>query len=80
MIFKREPVVLQAAAFALFNLLGAFGVVAWTCSQFAAVNAVVAALLGLVTRRLVTPLADPKDAYGRQLAPQGAAPADRPPA
>ena len=75
MFFKREPVIVQAAVFALFNALGAFGVVSWTCAQIAAANAVVAAVLGLITRRLVTPLADPKDAYGHRLAPR---PADGP--
>ncbi len=80
MIFKREPVILQASLFAVFNLLGAFGVVGWTCGQINAVNAVVAAVLGLITRQLVTPLNDPKDAWGRQLIPREGpsnAPADR---
>jgi hypothetical protein len=71
MFLKREPVILQAAAFAVFNLLGAFGFLGWTCGQIAAANAAVAAVLGLITRRLVTPLSDPQDAYGRQLAPRG---------
>ncbi|KAB1111341.1 hypothetical protein AB0N38_15935 [Micromonospora aurantiaca] len=71
MIFKREPVILQVALFALFNLLAAFGVIGWSCAQIAAVNAAVAAAFGVITRRLVTPLSDPRDAHGRRLAPAG---------
>ncbi|MER5610033.1 hypothetical protein AB0F93_15695 [Micromonospora tulbaghiae] len=76
MIFKREPVIFQVALFALFNLLAAFGVIGWSCAQIAAVNAAVAAAFGVITRGLVTPLSDPRDAYGRRLAPAGGGPDD----
>ncbi|MEV0156396.1 hypothetical protein AB0H57_22090 [Micromonospora sp. NPDC050686] len=76
MIFKREPVIFQVALFALFNLLAAFGVIGWSCAQITAVNAAVAAVFGVVTRQLVTPLTDPRDAYGRRLAAAGGGSAD----
>jgi len=69
-ILKREPVLIQAAALALFNLLGAFGFLHWTCSQLTAANAAIAAVLGLIVRRVVTPLNDPRDAQGRRLTPE----------
>ena len=68
MIFKREPVLIQAGLLALFNLAGAFGLISLSCNQVNAVNATIAAILGIVTRQLVTPLSDPRDAYGRKLA------------
>lgn len=72
MVLKREPVLIQAAILAIINLLVAFSVLNWTATQLSAVNAVLAAVLGLITRQVVTPLSDPKNSQGRQLvaAPQ----------
>jgi len=69
-IFKREPVLIQAAALAVFNVLGAFGFIHWSCSQLTAANAAIAAILGIIVRQVVTPLNDPRDAQGRRLAPE----------
>jgi len=71
-VLKREPVLIQAAILAIINLLVAFSVLNWTATQLSAVNAVLAAVLGLITRQVVTPLSDPKNSQGRQLvaAPQ----------
>ncbi|MDG4763969.1 hypothetical protein O7632_07590 [Solwaraspora sp. WMMD406] len=76
MIFKREPVIIQAGLLAVFNLLGAFGVVGWSCTQITAVNAAIAAVLGVITRQLVTPLHDPRDAAGRPLRRRPVGPGD----
>lgn len=69
-LFGRKPVVIQTLVFAVLNLLVAFDVVTLTASQLGAINAVVAALLGVWVGRVVTPLSDPKDRYGRRLVPQ----------
>jgi hypothetical protein len=66
-IFKREPVLIQGAFMALLNLLLAFNVVSITAAQIAALNAVLAAVLGLIVRSVVTPLVDPKNKQGQSL-------------
>jgi uncharacterized membrane protein len=66
-IFKREPVLIQAVLLSAINIAGAFGFISWSCNQFTVVNAAVAAVLGVITRQLVTPLTDPRDALGRKL-------------
>lgn len=71
MIFKREPVLIQAVLLAGLNIAGAFGFISWSCNQFTVVNAAVAAVLGVITRQLVTPLNDPRDAFGRRLTAAG---------
>jgi hypothetical protein len=53
---RREPVLLQAAFLALVNLVVAFGLVELTAEQTGALVGVLAALLGLWARRLVTPV------------------------
>lgn len=53
---RDEPVVVQAALLGLFNLLAVFGLTHWTIEQAAAVNAVLVAVLGLVTRSFVSPV------------------------
>lgn len=68
MILRREPVLIQIFFVVTMNLLTAFGVLGLSCAQANALTAALAAVLGLVTRRLVTPLNDPRDAYLRQLA------------
>lgn len=68
-ILGREPVVLQTAVFALINLLVAFDVVHWTALQIGTVNAIVAAILGVIVRQVVTPLVDPKKKIDGQMVP-----------
>ncbi|MGQ0838127.1 hypothetical protein [Actinokineospora sp.] len=68
MNIRREPVLVQTALLAAINLVIAFGILDLSAAQQGALTAVLAAVLGLITRRLVTPLNDPKDAYLRQLA------------
>ena len=58
-IFGREPVLWQTAVLAVINLLVVFKFIEWTAVQIGTVNAVVAAVLGLIVRSVVTPLADP---------------------
>lgn len=67
MIFRREPVIIQTLVLALINLLVAFNVVDLTATQLAAVNTAVAAVLGFITRQVVTPLADPRNNLGQRL-------------
>jgi ABC-type transport system involved in cytochrome bd biosynthesis fused ATPase/permease subunit len=68
-IFGREPVVWQTALMALVNLLVVFGVINWTAAQIGAVNAALAAILGLIVRSVVTPLADPRKNVDGTLVP-----------
>ena len=63
-IFGREPVLWQTAIMALINLLVAFNVWNPTATQISAINAALAAVLGLIVRSVVTPLADPKKKVG----------------
>lgn len=56
---SREPVLIQVAVLEVVSLLVAFGL-ALTVVQVAAINGVVAALLGLWVRRQVTPIATPR--------------------
>ncbi|MGI5500121.1 hypothetical protein [Lentzea sp. CA-135723] len=58
---RREPVLLQAAFLALINLLVAFGLVELTAEQTGALVGVLAAVLGLWARRLVTPVSTLKE-------------------
>jgi hypothetical protein len=53
-----------------FNVLIAFEVIEFTQTQVGAINALVAALLGVITRQVVTPLADPRNNAGERLVPQ----------
>jgi hypothetical protein len=57
---KAEPVVWQTFVMATINLLVVVGVLHLTDVQLGGVNAFVAALLGVIVRRVVTPLANPK--------------------
>jgi hypothetical protein len=63
-IFKREPVVIQALLLATINLLVVFDLLHLTDVQLGAVNAFIAAVLGFIIRQRVTPLADPRTAAG----------------
>ena len=69
-VFGREPVVIQTLFFAIVNAVAVF--TPWNPSdvQLGALNALVAAVLGFLVRRVVTPLADPKDKSGRELVPR----------
>ncbi len=69
MIFKREPVAIQAAAIATLNLLAALDLLPLTAAQLAAANTAIAAILGLVTRSLVTPVDSPRGPDGGPLLP-----------
>ena len=60
MILKREPVIWQTLFVALINLLVVFEVLALPEVQVGALNAVLAAILGVIVRQVVTPLADPR--------------------
>ncbi|SDG49873.1 hypothetical protein SAMN05216553_108357 [Lentzea fradiae] len=55
-LLRREPVLVQATFLALVNLAVAFGLLDLTAEQTAALVGVLAAALGLWTRRLVTPI------------------------
>jgi hypothetical protein len=67
MILKREPVLIQTAILAILNLLVVFDALHLTDVQLGAVNAALAAVLGLIVRQQVTPLANPKNAAGQPL-------------
>ena len=59
-VFGREPVVWQILVMAVINLAVVFSWVNWDATQVAAINGVVAAVLGLIVRSVVTPVVDPK--------------------
>lgn len=69
MILRREPVLIYAAFVAVLNVLIAFGVLDLNAAQTNALIALIAAALGIITRKLVTPLANPRDAQAQQLTP-----------
>lgn len=58
-IFGREPAAIMAVLQAGIALAIGFGL-HWTGEQVALVMAFSAAVLGLITRQVVTPVADPK--------------------
>lgn len=70
-IFGREPVVIQTFILAVLNLVAI--VSEWNPDDvlLGAINAVVAATLGLITRGVVTPLANPRNNAGERLVPAG---------
>lgn len=59
MIFGREPVLITGAVDAIINALIAFHVFILTGDQIAQVNIVMAAIIALVIRQIVTPTAAP---------------------
>jgi|tagenome__1003787_1003787.scaffolds.fasta_scaffold18605717_2 hypothetical protein len=70
MIFRREPVLIQTLVLAVLNVLVVFNVVSFTDEQLAAINGLIAAILGAITRQIVTPLVRPRDKQGRDLVPK----------
>lgn len=70
-IIQEEPVLVQAVVQALVAFGVAFG---WnlTDTQVATILALSAAILGLLARRQVTPLANPRMSDGTRLVPERA--------
>ncbi len=66
-LIKQEPVLFQALIQATIALLTGFQVIEISEEQFGLLMAFTAALLGVVTRKVVTPLANPKDNEGNTL-------------
>jgi len=64
MILKREPVLIQGVLLAVLNLLVVFNILHLTDVQLGAVNTAIAAVLGFMVRKVVTPLSDPRTADG----------------
>ena len=73
MKLKREPVVLAMLAYGMLSMTLLAGLVVWkgvdpaTAGAIAAVLGPVGAVIGLVARQYVTPMSDPRDAYGKPL-------------
>lgn len=63
-IFKREPVLWQTAVMAIINLLVVFKILNLSGAEIGAINTALAAVLGVIVRQVVTPLADPRTADG----------------
>lgn len=66
-IFGREPVIIQTLVLAAINLAVVFNWVTVTPTQIAAINGAMAAVLGLIVRKVVTPLADPKMKFNGEM-------------
>ena len=65
---KEEPVLFQGLIQALIALGTAFGF-DLDAAKVGAITAASAALLSFLTRQVVTPLANPRDANGKPLTP-----------
>ena len=68
-LWKREPVAIQALVIAFINLLFVFSVIRISVQQMAATNMFLVALLAFIARNAVTPVGSPKDAEGNRLVP-----------
>ncbi len=66
---KEEPVLFQAVIQAFLALVIGFGLIQMTEQQTGLILAFAAAALAFLTRRAVTPLADPRDKDGAPLVP-----------
>jgi hypothetical protein len=69
LVWRREPVAIQALVIAFVNLLFVFSVIRISVQQIGATNMFLVALLAFLARGAVTPVANPKDSDGGQLAP-----------
>lgn len=58
-ILGREPALIAGAVDALINVLILFHVVVLTADQISGLNVLMAAIIGLVIRQVVTPTAKP---------------------
>jgi hypothetical protein len=67
--WSQEPVAIQALIMSFVNLMIVFGVVQFTDQQIGAINMFLAALLAVLARRAVTPVANPRDQDGNRLVP-----------
>jgi len=65
---KQEPVLFQGLIQAVIALGTTFGL-NLDATKVGAITAVTAALLSFLTRQVVTPLANPRDANGKPLTP-----------
>ena len=68
LLIKQEPVLLQGVVQAALALCTTFGL-GLTSGQTAAILAFTAAILSLVTRRIVTPTVNPRKDDGTPLIP-----------
>jgi hypothetical protein len=68
-LWRREPVAIQALIIAFVNLLFVFSVVRISVQQIGATNMFLVALLAFLARGTVTPVANPKDSDGGRLVP-----------
>jgi hypothetical protein len=68
-LWKREPVAIQALVIAFINLLFVFSVIHISVQQMGATNMFLVALLAFIARNAVTPVASPKDGEGNRLVP-----------
>jgi hypothetical protein len=69
LVWRREPVAIQALIIAFVNLLFVFSVIRISVQQIGATNMFLVALLAFLARGAVTPVSNPKDADGGQLVP-----------
>jgi hypothetical protein len=68
-LWRREPVAIQALAVAFVNLLFVFSLIHLTIQQMAATNMFLVVLLAFLARNAVTPVANPRDSEGNRLVP-----------
>src|SRR5258708_25677334 len=68
-LWNREPVAISALVLAFVNLLIVFSVIHMSYQQIGATNMFLAALLGVLIRGAVTPVASPKDSDANKLVP-----------
>jgi hypothetical protein len=78
-ILGREPVLFQTLVMAIINLGIVFGVVNLDDAQIGGINLALAAILGFIVRKAVTPLAEPKNNQGQPLVPAASQPPQPPP-
>jgi len=55
MIFRREPVLIIGLLQAIIAALVVFGLINWSATQVAAVEGLLAAILSVIVRQVVTP-------------------------
>lgn len=67
---RQEPVLFQGVVQAFFPVLISFGIIKLQENQLGTLYAFTAALLAFITRIHVTPISNPKDGNGNQLAPK----------
>jgi hypothetical protein len=75
---KRQPVIYQTFVMATINLAVVLDLLHLTDVQLGGVNAFLAALLGIIVQRRVTPLARPRNKAKQPLVPAAPKPKPKP--